>query len=428
MNDQKHNISNGMRQSQLFTRTKRENPSDETSKNAQLLLRAGFIYKEMAGVYAWLPLGLRVVNKIKKVVAEEMEAIGSQEIIMTALQNKEIWEKTGRWDDEKVDIWFKTMLKSGTEVGLGWSHEEPIVEMMKSYITSYQDLPKYVHQFQTKLRNEVRAKSGVMRGREFVMKDMYSFCSTEEAHMDFYNKSTQAYLQVYKRLGLGDITYVTSASGGAFTDNFSHEFQTVCEAGEDVIYIHKKENYAVNEEIFNDETLAKLGASKEDFEMKKAAEVGNIFTFGTEKCEQMGLSFTDAEGKKQPVFLGSYGVGVTRLVGVITEIFSDDKGIVWPREIAPFSVHLIGLGEDMSEAESLYDDLTSRGIEVLFDDRSGVMPGEKFTDADLIGIPTRVVVSKRSLENGGAEIKNRIETESSIVPLNEVLAHVKKTL
>jgi prolyl-tRNA synthetase len=417
-----------MRQSQLFTRTKRENPSDETSKNAQLLLRAGFIYKEMAGVYAWLPLGLRVINKIKKVVAEEMEAIGSQEIIMTALQNKEIWEKTGRWDDEKVDIWFKTALKNGTEVGLGWSHEEPIIEMMKSYITSYQDLPKYVHQFQTKLRNEVRAKSGVMRGREFVMKDMYSFCTTEEAHMDFYNKSTQAYLQVYKRLGLGDITYVTSASGGAFTDNFSHEFQTICEAGEDVIYVHKKDNYAVNEEIFNDETLVKLGAQKEDFEMKKAAEVGNIFTFGTEKCDQMGLSFTDAEGKKQPVFLGSYGVGITRLVGVVAEIFSDDKGIVWPATIAPFAVHLIGLGEDMAEAENLYKEIADAGVEVFFDDRKGVMPGEKFADADLIGIPMRIVVSKRSLENGGAEIKMRTENESSIVSLNEVIAHVQKSL
>jgi prolyl-tRNA synthetase len=417
-----------MRQSQLFTRTKRENPTDEASRNAQLLLRAGYIYKEMAGVYAWLPLGLRVINKIKKIVAEEMEAIGSQEIIMTALQNKEIWEKTGRWDDEKVDIWFKTVLKSGTEVGLGWSHEEPIIEMMKSYIISYQDLPKYVHQFQTKLRNEVRAKSGVMRGREFVMKDMYSFCATEEAHMDFYKKSTEAYLQVYRRLGLGDITYVTSASGGAFTDNFSHEFQTLCEAGEDVIYVHKNDNYAVNEEIFNDQTLTKLSAKKEDFEMKKSAEVGNIFTFGTEKCEQMGLSFTDTEGKKQPVYLGSYGVGVTRLVGVITEIFSDEKGIVWPREIAPFMVHLIGLGEDMSEAENVYNDLISQGVEVLFDDRLGVMAGEKFADADLLGMPLRIVVSKRSLENGGAEIKGRTESESKIISLSEIVSYVQKTI
>lgn len=413
-----------MRQSQLFTRTKRENPSDEEAKNAQLLIRGGFVYKEMAGVYAWLPLGLRVINKIKKIVSEEMEKIGSQELIMTALQNKEVWEKTDRWDDEKVDIWFKSTLKSGTEVGLGWSHEEPIVQMMKSYISSYQNLPQYVHQFQTKLRNEVRAKSGVMRGREFVMKDMYSFCSTEQAHMDFYNKATEAYHRVYQRLGLGDITYVTSASGGAFTDNFSHEFQTLCEAGEDVIYLHKKDNYAVNEEIFNDETLTKLGAQKEDFEMKKAAEVGNIFTFGTEKCEKMELFFTDSEGKKQPVFLGSYGVGVTRLVGVITEIFSDEKGIVWPESVAPFAVHLVGLGEDMSEAEALYTELTNAGVEVLFDDRKGVMPGEKFADADLLGMPMRIVVSKRSLENGGAEIKKRTETESSIIPLNEVISHI----
>lgn len=417
-----------MRQSQLFTRTKRENPADETSKNAQLLIRGGYIYKEMAGAYAWLPLGLRVINKIKKIVAEEMEAIGSQEIIMTALQNKEVWEKTGRWDDEKVDIWFKTALKNGTEVGFGWSHEEPIIEMMKLYITSYKDLPQYVHQFQTKLRNEVRAKSGVMRGREFGMKDMYSFSATEEAHNEFYKKSTEAYLQVYKRLGLGDITYVTSASGGAFTDNFSHEFQTICEAGEDVIYVHKKDNYAVNEEIFNDETITKLGAKKEDFEMKKAAEVGNIFTFGTEKCEQMGLSFTDAEGKKQPVFLGSYGVGITRLVGVIAEIFSDDKGIVWPTSIAPFAVHLIALGEDISDAEALYKELSDKGIEVLFDDRIGATAGEKFADADLLGMPLRIVISKRSLENGGAEIKKRTDSESIIVPLKEVITHVQKSL
>jgi len=417
-----------MRQTELFTKTKKEIPADEVSRNAQLLLRGGYIYKEMAGVYAWLPLGIRVINKIKKIVAEEMEAIGSQEIIMTALQNKEIWEKTGRWDDEKVDIWFKTMLKNGSEVGLGWSHEEPIIEMMKSYITSYQDLPKYVHQFQTKFRNEVRAKSGVMRGREFVMKDMYSFCVSEEAHMDFYNKSTQAYLQVYKRLGLGDITYVTSASGGAFTDNFSHEFQTLCEEGEDVIYVHKKDNYAVNEEIFNEKTLLKHSANKDDFEMKKSAEVGNIFTFGTEKCEQMGLSFTDAEGKKQPVFLGSYGVGVTRLVGVLAEIFSDNKGIIWPKSVAPFQIHLLVLGtndETKKKAEALYQEMIAENIEVLFDDRDGIAPGEKFADADLLGMPVRVVISDRSLEKGGIEIKNRNEQESKVISVDELMKILK---
>lgn len=410
-----------MRQSQLFTRTRKENPADEVAKNAQLLIRGGFIYKEMAGVYAWLPLGLRVINKIKTIVSEEMEAIGSKEIIMTALQRKEIWDKTGRWDDEKVDIWFKTALKNGGELGLGWSHEEPIVEMMKSYISSYHDLPAYVHQFQTKLRNEVRAKSGVMRGREFVMKDMYSFCASEEAHKDFYAKATEAYLNVFRRVGLGDRTYVTSASGGAFTDNFSHEFQTLCEAGEDTIYVHQKDNYAVNEEIFDDHTLAKLSASKDDFLMKHAAEVGNIFTFGTEKCEQMGLFFTDSEGKKQPVYLGSYGIGITRLVGVLAEIYADEKGIVWPESVAPFQVHLLLLNEGAkSEAEKIYQTLSDRGIEVLFDDRLDVQAGEKFADADLIGIPHRVVVSERSLASGGVEYKHRTEEKGTVLSLSDL--------
>ncbi len=413
-----------MRQSHLFTRTKRENPSDETSKNAQLLIRGGFIFKEMAGVYALLPLGLYVVNKIKKIVSEEMEKIGSQEIIMATLQKKELWEKTDRWDDENVDIWFKSQLKNGTEVGLGWSHEEPIVDMMKSYIMSYQTLPQYVHQFQNKLRNEVRAKSGIMRCREFVMKDMYSFSATEQEHMDFYKLATEAYLNVYQRLGLGEITYVTSASGGAFTKNFSHEFQTICEAGEDNIYVHKKDNYAVNEEIFNEETLLKLNSKKEDFEIKKAAEVGNIFTFGTEKCEQMGLNFTDSDGKKQPVFLGSYGVGITRLVGVITEIFSDDKGIVWPESVAPFSVHLLKLGESVNEQSNIvYDALIEKGIEVLFDDRD-VNAGEKFSDADLIGIPHRIVVSERSLKNGGVEYKHRKSEESEILSIEDLIKKI----
>ncbi len=412
-----------MRQTHLFTKTRKESPADETAKNAQLLIRAGYIHKEMAGVYALLPLGLRVVNKIKKIVAEEMESIGSQEIIMATLQNKDVWESTDRWSDENVDIWFKSQLKNGTEVGFGWSHEEPIIEMMKSYITSYQTLPQYVHQFQNKLRNEVRAKSGIMRCREFVMKDMYSFCTTEEDHNKFYAQATEAYLNVYKRLGLGAITYVTSASGGAFTNNFSHEFQTICEAGEDIIYVHTKDNYAVNEEIYNDETLAKLGATKADFEMKKAAEVGNIFTFGTEKCEQMGLSFTDAEGVKQPIYLGSYGVGVTRLVGVLTEIFADDKGLVWPASVAPFRVHLLVLGTNTAThiaAEELYNQMKERNIEVLFDDRHGIAAGEKFADADLLGMPLRVVISDRSLEKGGVEIKERTSSDSRIVTTAEL--------
>ena len=212
-----------MRQSQLFTKTRKEAPADETAKNAQLLMRAGFIAKEMAGVYSYLPLGLRVVENIKKVVREEMNAINGQELIMTSLQRKELWESTGRWDDEVVDVWFKSSLKAGGEVGFGWSHEEPIGEMMKNYIDSYKDLPISVYQFQTKLRNETRAKSGVMRGREFIMKDMYSFCADEESHLAYYESTKPAYMRVFERLGIGDDTYVTFAAGGAFT-KFSHEF------------------------------------------------------------------------------------------------------------------------------------------------------------------------------------------------------------
>lgn len=396
-----------MRQSELFTKTRREAPKDEVSKNAILLIRAGFIHKEMAGVYSFLPLGLSVIKNIKKIVTEEMEKLGSEEIIMSTLQNKEIWEKTDRWDDEKVDVWFKSKFKNGSEVGFGWSHEEPIMEMMKSHISSYQDLPVKVHQFQNKLRNEARAKSGIMRCREFIMKDMYYFTLTEEDNLVFYNKVTEAYLEVFQRVGLGNITFVTSASGGVFTDAFSHEFQTICEAGEDNIYVHKDGKFALNEEIFNNKTLDKLGMGKSDFEMKKAAEVGNIFNFGTKKSEQLGLSISDTGGKKKPVFLSSYGIGITRLMGTIVEVLSDEKGIIWPKEIAPFQIHLLALTKDAKNvADEIYKNLVSRNIEVLYDDRD-VRAGEKFADADLIGIPTRIMVGAKALESKMFEVKDR---------------------
>ncbi len=412
-----------MKQSKLFTKTRKEAPADEVSKNAELLIRGGFINKEMAGVYSFLPLGLRVLNKIKNIINEEMSVLGSQEITMSSIQTKEIWDKTDRWSDDNVDIWFKSKLKNGNDIGFGWSHEEPIVNMMVPNISSYKDLPVYVHQFQNKMRNEERAKSGVMRCREFIMKDMYSFSVSEEEHMDFYNKSIIAYMNVYHRLGLGDITFVTSASGGVFTDKFSHEFQTVCDAGEDVIYLHKNGKVAINEEVFTDESLENLGFKKEDFESKKAAEVGNIFTFGTQKCEQLGLNFNSANGEKIPVYLGSYGIGVTRLMGVMVEIFSDDKGIIWPKEVSPFHVHLISLGEN-EKANELYEKLKKEGIDVLFDDREA-NAGEKFADSDLLGIPLRVVVSKRSQEEGGYEMKSRKEEKGKIMQEADLLKELK---
>jgi prolyl-tRNA synthetase len=415
-----------MRQSQLFTKTRKEIPADETSKNAELLIKAGFIHKELAGVYSILPLGLLVVNKIKEIVSEEMKNIGSVELLMSTVQNKELWEKTDRWSDEKVDVWFKSQLKNGADIGFGWSHEEPITNLMTHHIKSYNDLPVYVHQFQNKLRNEVRAKAGIMRCREFIMKDMYSYSINEEDHMSFYNKATGAYQKVFERVGLGAITFVTSASGGVFTDKFSHEFQTICEAGEDNIYVHKNGKLALNEEIFNDKTLADLNVEKSDFELKKAAEVGNIFTFGTKKCEEMGLYYNDKNGEKKGVFLGSYGIGITRLVGVLAEVFSDEKGLVWPKEVSPFNVHLVRLGVNeatMAEADKIYEDLKSKGFTVLYDDRD-LRAGEKFADSDLIGIPVRFVISDKTVEQEKIEVKKRNKSESELLSFSEALKSI----
>ena len=414
-----------MRQSQLFTKTRREAPHDEVSKNAQLLIRAGFVHKEMAGVYAFLPLGLRVIEKIKGIVREEMDKVGGQEIIMTALQRKELWESTDRWDDAKVDVWFKSQLKSGGEVGFGWSHEEPITEMMKHFIASYRDLPVRVYQFQTKLRNELRAKSGIMRGREFVMKDMYSYTASPEEHQKFYDAATAAYTRVFERAGLGPKTYLTFASGGAFTQ-FSHEFQTISPAGEDTIYIHEGRRLAVNKEVYTDEVLSQLGLKKSELREEKAIEVGNIFSFGDTKSKQLGLYFKDEGGAERPVILGSYGIGVTRLMGAAVESFADEKGLVWPDTIAPFAVHLVQLGDDaevQKEAEELYRELTEAGIEALWDDRDA-RAGEKFADSDLIGIPLRVVVSQKSLAEGKFECVERSSGRTEHRSISELVGHL----
>jgi prolyl-tRNA synthetase len=411
-----------MRRSQLFTKTRHDAPADEVAKNAQLLIRAGFIHKEMAGVYAYLPLGLKVVEKIKQIVREEMNSLGSQELIMTNLQHKEIWETTGRWDDEVVDIWFKTQLQNGTPLGLAWSHEEPITNMMKSYISSYRDFPVSVYQFQTKLRNELRSKSGIMRGREFVMKDMYTYTKSAEELQKLYDEAKDAYLRVFDRIGLGDITYVTAASGGAFT-KYSHEFQTVTESGEDTIYVNREKNVAINEEVYTDEDLVELGLEKGHLEKVKAAEVGNIFNFGTVKSEQLGLYFTDEDGNEKPVYLGSYGIGVTRLMGVVAEHFADDKGLVWPKNITPFDVYLARLGntsEIVKNADEIYSRLTDSGISVLYDDRDE-RAGAMLKDADLIGIPYRLVISDKTIAQNSVEIKKRTENNIQLMSTEEVV-------
>ncbi len=417
-----------MKQSKLFTKTRKEAPRDEESKNAQLLIRAGFIHKEFAGAYDLLPLGLRVVEKIKQIVRNEMNNIKALEFLMTSLQSKKTWETTKRWDDNIVDVWFKSKLKNGNEIGFGWSHEEPIVELMKNHISSFRDLPIYVYQFQTKMRNEARAKSGILRGREFLMKDMYSFSVNEKQHELFYQTSIDAYKRIYDKLGLGNDTFVTFAAGGAFTE-FSHEFQTICDAGEDYIYINREKNIAINEEVYNKKTLDELNIKENELEKVKTAEVGNIFNFGTKKCEEMDLYFNDENGKQIPVHLGSYGIGITRIMGVIAENMSDEKGLVWPENVAPFKVHILSFGNNeniIREAENLYHDLKNSGIEVLFDDRE-VSPGQKLNDSDLIGIPYRLVFSEKASDNGGVEIKKRNENDVEYISADRVIAYLENS-
>jgi prolyl-tRNA synthetase len=411
-----------MKFSQLFIKTRKDAPADETAVNAQLLIRAGFIYKVMAGVYAYTPLGLIVIERIKQIVREEMNAIGGQELLMSSLQPQATWDITGRWDDETVDVWFKSRLKDGTEVGFGWSHEEAIVEMMQQYIVSYKDLPVSVYQFQNKLRNELRAKSGIMRGREFLMKDMYSMTIDADEHERVYQGAIEAYNKVYDRLGIGEDTYMTFASGGAFTQ-FSHEFQTICEAGEDTVYLNREKNVAVNEEVMDDENLKKLGLKRSELEAVKTAEVGNIFNFGTHKSEQMDFTFTNSEGERQFVHLGSYGIGISRVMGVIVEKYHDERGIIWPASVAPADYHLIVLGDDENvrkAADKLYADLMKDGKTVLYDDREE-RAGTKFADADLIGIPTWLTVSAKTLAEDSVEVKLRAEDESKLIALADIM-------
>ncbi len=412
-----------MRQSLLFTKTLKHAPKDELSKNAVLLLRGGFVNKEMAGVYSFLPLGMRVISKIDAIIREEMNGLGGQEVVLSSLQNKETWQPTDQWDDAKVDAWFKTSLKNGTELGLGFTHEAALTNVMKNFISSYRDLPKYVYQFQTKFRNETRARSGVMRMREFVMKDLYSFSKDQAEHDAFYKKTTEAYHTIFKRLGLGDKTYLTFADGGVFA-KYSHEFQTLTEAGEDTVYLNEKAKIAVNKEVFNEEVVNGLGFKIKDFVEQKAVEVGNIFTLGTRFSDALGLSYADESGEKKKVIMGSYGIGPARVMGTIVEIFSDEKGIIWPEAVAPFKVHLLALGdsEAVKEAsEKLFKQLHKAKLEVLFDDRTNAGNGEKLADADLIGCPWRIVVSEKTLATGTAELKRRNEAKSENILLDNVV-------
>lgn len=418
-----------MRRSQLFIRTRKETPSDEESKNAQLLIRAGYIHKEMAGVYSYLLLGKTVIDNISQIIREEMNAIGGNEVLMSTLQNKDLWEATGRWDDKVVDNWFKSKLVSGAEVGIGLSHEEPITNMLRSYVNSYKDLPVYTYQIQDKFRNELRAKSGLLRGREFLMKDLYSFSRDQAEHDKFYETVAQAYLKIFERVGFSpDITYRTFASGGIFS-RFSDEFQVLSHVGEDTIYIDETKKMAINKEVYTDQNLKHLGLSRDQLSEKRAVEVGNIFALGSKYSDALGLKFTDESGQQQSIIMGCYGIGVSRLMGLLAEHFADEHGLVWPANIAPYKVYLASLGSEpeISQAvDELYDKLNQAGISVLFDDRDE-RPGEKFADADLFGLPYRVVISQKSLDNGGFELKSRASVETEVVSLEKLLSKLLDT-
>jgi prolyl-tRNA synthetase len=406
-----------MKQSQLFTKTRREAPKDEVSKNSELLIRAGYIHKEMAGVYSYLPLGLIVMKKIEDIIRDEMNKIGGVEMKTSIIQNKEVWEKSNRWDDSVVDNWFKTKLKNGGEVGLSFTNEEAYSNILKQYVSSYKDLPIYPYDFKNIFRNEARSKSGILRGREFYWKALYSFSKDEKEHNKFYEQAKEAYKNIFTRVGIGDLTHLTFASGGSFSE-FSHEFQTVASAGEDTIYLDEKSGVAVNKEVYTDEILKNLNLKKDKLVETKAIEVGNIFSLGTRFSEPFDLKYKNEKGEEKLVIMGSFGIGLGRLMGTVVEVLSDEKGIVWPEAIAPFHLHLIEVmgkdGKPSMRAQKLYEKLEAIGVTTLYDDRD-IRAGEKFADADLIGIPWQAILSERNAKDKTIEVKKRKTGQTEVV-------------
>lgn len=408
-----------MKQSQLFAKTIKETPGEEKSVNSRLLIRAGFIDKLMAGVYSFLPLGLRVYKKVEEVIREEINKVGGTELLMPALHPKEIWQKTDRW---KYPEMFKLKNRQGKEFGLGWTHEEVVTSLAKKFIKSYKDLPLFVYQIQDKFRDELRVKSGLIRGIEFIMKDLYSFHETEKSLDDYYEKVKKAYFKIFQRCGLKKETFLTLASGGAFSP-YSHEFQTINEFGEDEIYLCAKCRLAVNKEIIEKEKYKCPQCQRKELKVKKAIEVGNIFKLKDRFSRALNLTFKDKEGKEKPVLMGCYGIGLGRLMGTVVEIHHDERGIIWPEEISPFDIHLIPVENNKKikkEAERIYKDLEKNGREVLYDDREDKSVGEKFADADLIGIPWRMVLSEKTLKKGCLELKKRDKKDFKFIKINNL--------
>lgn len=411
-----------MRYSQFFINTLRSDPKDETSVNAKLLLRGGFIDKLMAGSYTFLPLGWRVYQKIEEIVRQEMNAVGGGEVLMPLLHPKDVWNETGRWSDPGVkEIMYQFKSADGREYGLSFTHEEIFLDIVRKRSLSYKNLPVKLYHFSTKFRNEPRAKSGLLRGREFIMKDLYSLHATEEDLDNFYWQVKDAYLRIFERLGLKQVK-VVEASGGVFTSGRTHEFQVIHPVGEDTIYHCAKCDWAHNKEIHIHKIGAKCPECGGEVETASSIEVGNIFRFGTVYSEKMKVNFKSADGGLRPAYLGSYGIGMSRLVGVLAEVFNDDAGLVWPESAAPFKVHLVSLGEAAVGAEKIYRDMLKKSVEVLWDDR-GESPGVKLSDADLIGAPFRVVVSDKTLAKNSVEVKRRDSDKVEMIKLNNILSY-----
>lgn len=401
-----------MKYSQLFGKTSKQVPKDEASVNAKLLIRAGFIRKELAGVYNYLPLGQKVLTNIANIVRSEMNAAGGQEILLSSLQNKINWEKTGRW--KSFDVLFKVVSQWKSEYALGPTHEEVLVPLVAQDVSSYRDLPIYLYQIQTKFRDEARAKAGLLRGREFLMKDLYSFHIDEHDMLSYYEKMKKVYQTVFRRLGLEAIE--TKAAGGTFSKE-SHEYQVICESGEDEIIYCPGGDYAENTEIATVKEGKECDLGHGPLKKVKTIEVGNIFPLKDKYSQALDLKFVDRDGRKKFVMMGCYGIGISRVMGAIVEVFHDDKGIIWPKSVAPFDVHLVDLSGDGAQ---VYEKLTDVGTDVLWDDREDVSAGEKFADCDLIGIPVRLVTSKKVGE-GKVEWKERNEKDSKVISTEEAV-------
>lgn len=416
-----------MKYSSFFPKTQKNAPSGAEAENHKLLVRAGYVDQLMAGSFTLLPLGFRVIEKIKQIIREELNKTGAQELLMPLLHPREIWDQTGRWSDPDVkQIMYQFKDIHNKEFGLSFTHEEIVMNLLSKYVKSYKDLPVKVYHFSTKFRNEARAKSGILRGREFMMKDLYSAHVSEEDMYKYYNLVKEVYPKIFKRMGLDVLT--VEAAGGVFTPNHTHEFQVLSEVGEDTIYFCDCKNkkcdckFVQNKEIFKGIDGDKCPQCDDcTIKSAKSIEVGNIFPLGTKYSESQNVFYTDKEGKQNPIWFASYGIGPTRVMGTLVEVFHDDRGIVWPEAVAPFSVHLISLGKD-NDAQKIHDQLEAQGIEVLYDDRE-IGAGQKFSDADLIGISVRLVVSEKSA--GKIEWKQRSETQSELLELGEVIGRLE---